>query len=61
MIGKRESEGEWDREGKKLNEMEKKTGREGREQRKEGKRSSYDEENGQKQSRKICRTTGVCN
>lgn len=60
VIGKRESEGEWDREGKKLNEMEKKTGREGREQRKEGKRSSYDEENGQKQSRKICRTTGVC-
>lgn len=41
MMRMRETEIEWDREGKKVNEMER-AGREGRAQRKEGKRSSYD-------------------
>lgn len=59
MIGKRESEGEWDREGKKLNDMERKTRKAGSRGRRE-RDLHMTEENGQKQSWKICRTTGVC-
>lgn len=43
VMGRREIEREWDREGKKVNKVERKNKQGRREQRKEGKRSLYDE------------------
>lgn len=42
VMGRREIEREWDREGKKVNKVERKNKQGRREQRKEGKRSLYD-------------------